>query len=130
MPNNISIDDLDKAIQDELTIYSGEIIEDVKAIAKAKTSELVKLTKATAPVGKRKKHYKSYISSKKLGETARSISYLWYVKSPEYRLSHLLNNGHATRNGGRVKGTGFITKASEKVLDEYEEEVREAIQKK
>ena len=49
------------------------------------------------------------------------------MKGSNYRLSHLLNDGHQSRNGGRVQGTGFITKASEEILEEYEKEVEEVI---
>lgn len=125
---NISIDQLTEAIDETLTIYSNEITAGVKKVAQKKVKELVKRTKATAPVGKRKKHYKSNIASKKLSETSRSISYLWYVKGNDYRLSHLLENGHATRNGGRVEGTHFIKKATDPILEEYEREVKEVIE--
>ena len=125
---NISIDQLTEAIDETLTIYSNEITAGVKKVAQKKVKELVKRTKATAPVGKRKKHYKSNIASKKLSETSRSISYLWYVKGNDYRLSHLLENGHATRNGGRVEGTHFIKKATDPILEEYEREVKDVIE--
>ena len=129
MPKNVTFDTLADAIEEELTIYNDEIIDNVKEIARTKMSELVKTTRATAPVGRRKKHYRSNITSRKESESKRSVTYVWYVRAPDYRLSHLLNNGHALRNGGRYKGTNFITNASEKILDEYEEEVREVIQK-
>ena len=88
-------------------------------------SELVKTTKATAPVGKRQKHYKDQIASKKLYENANGSSYLWYVKDPDYRLTHLLNNGHALRDGGRVEGTHFLEKAVEPIIEDYLRKVEE-----
>ena len=124
---NIEIEQLAEVIEQELTTYSDNVIDGVKRVARSNMTKLVQKTKATAPVGKRKKHYRDSISSKKQEETPRGISYLWYVKGSNYRLSHLLNDGHQSRNGGCVQGTGFITKASEEILEEYEKEVEEVI---
>lgn len=121
----ISIDQLDEAIERELTIYSKEVTDGVKRETKKAMDQLVKETKATAPVGKRRKHYKDNISSRKLSESDRGIEYQWYVKGSDYRLSHLLENGHALKDGGRVDGTGFIHKAEISILEEYEKAIEE-----
>lgn len=123
----IKIDQISEVIDKELTSYSDNVIDGIKKTAKTKISQLVKKTKQTAPVGRRKKHYKSNIASKKQNETSRSISYVWYVKGKDSRLSHLLEKGHQTKNGGRVKGTGFIKKATDPILAEYVKEVEEVI---
>lgn len=125
---SVSIGQLSGAIERELTIYSKDVIAGVKKEAQKSIKELVKQTKATAPVGKRSKHYRDSITSKKTLETDRAIEYTWLVTGSNYRLSHLLEKGHASRNGGRVAGTGFISKASEPILKEYEKAVEEVIQ--
>lgn len=125
---NVKIGQLSDAINKELTLYSNDVINGVKREAKKSMSALVKKTKATAPVGKRAKHYRDSIASRKESENDRSVSYLWYVKGSDYRLSHLLEKGHASRNGGRVAGTGFIRNASEPILSEYEEAVKGVIE--
>lgn len=127
MSKPIQIGQINEAITNELTLYSNNIIEGIKLEAKKSMSNLVKETKATAPVGKRKKHYKDSIKSKKLSENNRSITYVWYVDGPDYRLSHLLENGHALRGGGRVEGTHFIKKASDPILEQYLQAVEEVI---
>lgn len=124
---NITIDSLDEAIERELTIYSKELTDRIKKEAKSHMKELVEKTKETAPVGHRQNHYRDSISSKKTSDTARGVEYTWYVKGSDYRLSHLLENGHATKDGGRVQGTKFISKASEPILADYIEKVEEAI---
>ena len=119
MGATISVDQLSEAINQELTLYSNEVISGVKKQAKISMDQLVRETKATAPVGHRNKHYKDSIRSKKQSENDRSVSYLWYVDGSDYRLSHLLENGHALRNGGRYAGTRFISNALDPILEEY-----------
>ena len=127
MSKTIGVEQLGEAIEKELTLYGQHVIDGVKQEAKKHMSQLVKDTKATAPVGHRQKHYRDSIKSKKISENNRSVSYLWYVAGSDYRLSHLLENGHALRNGGRVEGTHFIEKASNPILERYLEAVEEVI---
>lgn len=123
----VSINTLSDAINRELTIYSQSVTETIKSEAKSHIKELVKETKKTAPVGHRDRHYRDSISSRKVSENDRGAEYQWYVDGPNYRLSHLLENGHATRDGGRVEGTHFIQKASDPIIADYVEKVEEAI---
>lgn len=126
--SRVNIDELDKAISHELTLYSQEITEKIKTEAKIHADLLVKKTKETAPVGIRKKHYRDNIVQKKTNETAQAVTHTWHVKGKDYRLSHLLNNGHALKNGGRVEGTGFITNAEKEVIEAYEKRIEEVIE--
>lgn len=127
MSKSIGVDQLGAAIARELTIYGQNVIDGIKQEAKAGAARLVKQTKATAPVGKRQKHYRDSIKSKKTMETDRAIEYTWYVDGSDYRLSHLLERGHALRDGGRTNGTHFIEKASDPILEEYLAAVEEII---
>lgn len=131
--NNIPIADLVSKISEELTDYQRSVVD--KAITeetKKSMKSLVEKTKATAPVGKRTKHYRDNISSKVLNKSnsAHGLNYseLWYVKGSDYRLSHLLNNGHALRDGGRFEGTKFITKATDEIETAYLENLKKAIE--
>ncbi len=124
----VSINQLDEAIKKELKLYSKDVTEKINKSAYETTKILVNTTKTTAPVGNRKKHYRDSITMKKLATTSSgSVSYLWYVKGSDYRLSHLLNNGHALHYGGRVAGTHFITKAEETAVKEFEESVKNIV---
>lgn len=127
MSNTIQIQELNDAIQNALQDYNKSVIAGLKKKTNKAMSDLVKNTKATAPVGKRTKHYKDSISSKTLSESEYGITKLWYVRGADYRLSHLLNNGHQLKNGGRYSGTNFIGKAVDHILPWYIAEIEEVI---
>lgn len=118
-----------------LTIYSEEINDKLREVTRESMKKLVKETKATAPRGRRKKNsYKKSITadyqalkSSARGLKGQEVSALWYVKAPDYRLTHLLVHGHATRNGGRTRANPFLQNAVDKVIPEYEAKVQEAI---
>lgn len=123
----IQIDELNDAIRNALEDYNEKIVDGLKKNTKKAMKDLVDNTKATAPVGNRSQHYRDNITSKTLSETQFGISKLWYVKGSDYRLSHLLNDGHALRNGGRYPGTNFIGTAVNRILPWYMKEIEEVI---
>lgn len=51
-----------------------------------------------------------------------------HLKKPYYRIGHLLEFEHASRNGGRVKGFNFIAPVYEKVADMYEEKLTQMVE--
>ena len=126
----VGIEHLTEQIEKELTVYSTEVTEQLKGLSKKYASELVKKTKATAPVGDRKsRKYRDSIKSKKINETTRGATYAWYVdnKDSNYRLTHLLVHGHALRDGGRSKANDFLHKATDEIEKEYLKAVEELI---
>ena len=52
----------------------------------------------------------------------------WYVKSPHYRLSHLLEIGHAKRGGGRVRAYPHIAKNEALAKSHLEARIKEVIE--
>ena len=123
----IQIDELNEAIKNALEDYNENIVTGLKKNTTKAMKDLVDNTRATAPVGNRNKHYRDIIASKTISETQYGITKLWYVKGSDYRLSHLLNNGHALRDGGRYPGTNFIGKAVDHILPFYLNAVEEVI---
>lgn len=123
----VSPDGLSTAISTTLENYNKIVVSGMKEATKSYMDQLVKKTKETAPA--RRPKYKKSISSRKNWENAVGVEYMWYVKGSEYRLSHLLENGHRTRrirNGKtRVEGTHFIKNASDPIIDKYVSEIEE-----
>lgn len=126
MAKTVKADELGAAIQDTLTLYHESIVEAIDAAGDKAVKDLVKQTKATAPVGARGS-FKRSIAGKQVKKDRKGSTYAWYVKAPDYRLTHLLVHGHETRNGGRTKADPFLQNALDKVLPEYEKAVEEAL---
>ncbi|MFQ8652498.1 HK97 gp10 family phage protein [Hominilimicola sp.] len=127
MGNTIKVDELNSAIMESLDDYNKKVVDGVKLNTKRAMKDLIDNTKATAPVGKREKHYRDNIASRTVSDTDFGLSKLWYVKGSDYRLSHLLNNGHQLRDGGRYPGTNFIGKAVDAIVPWYIQKIEEVI---
>ena len=126
MAKTIKPGDLGAAISQELTIYHQDVVGRIETAGADAVKKLVKLTRSTAPEGARKQ-FRRNIASKILKKDKNGSTYVWYVKPPDHRLTHLLVHGHATRDGGRTKASPFLQNALETVLPEYEKAVKEAV---
>lgn len=116
---------LSAALQKELELYHRNTIEKVNAAGETAVKDLVKKTKATAPVDSGS--FKKNITSKKVDAGNGMKKFIWCVKAPDHRITHLLVHGHATQNGGRTKANPFLQNALDVVLPEYEKSVEEAL---
>lgn len=125
MAKTIKPADLGKVIEEELSVYHEDVTRRINDLSAEAVKSLVQKTKATAP--KRTGSFRKNISSKVLEKSPRGDKYVWYVKAPDHRLTHLLVHGHAKKNGGRVKGDPFLQNALDDVLPAYEEAVEEAV---
>jgi hypothetical protein len=124
----VSIEGLGAAIAETLELYAADVQERVDEAGAEAIDKLVRETRATAPKGVRKsKKFAKSISSKTL-PTPTGARHVWYVKAPNYRLTHLLVHGHATKNGGRTSADPFLRNALDHVLPEYERAIEEAVQ--
>lgn len=122
----VQVADLDVAIKQTLTLYHQDVNERIDAAAQKAVKDLVNKTKATAPVGARGSFAKS-IAWKQSNKSRFSSTYVWHVKAPNYRLTHLLVHGHATKNGGRTRANSFLHNAWDEVRKVYEEDIEEAL---
>lgn len=123
----IKPEDLGKALAEQLELYHEDVTQRVNNLSEKAVKDLVKKTKATAP--KRTGDFRKNIASKLLRKGFNGDTYVWYVKAPDYRITHLLVHGRAKRNGGRVSGHPFLKNALADVQPAYEKEVEEALKR-
>lgn len=124
--NNITITQLSQKMQKTLNQYASNITGKVKTLAKETAIELTKNTKRDSPV--KTGQYKRHINYKKTRETSTNAVYIWYVKDPEYRLTHLLAKKHRKKNGGWVKANAYLSKNVTEAKKKFIRDVKEIIE--
>lgn len=122
----VAVNELSAEIRSQLNLYNQNIAEGVKKKTRSSMRKLVKETKAQ-PYKKDRGAYKAAIASRKVKENKHFLEMQWYVKAPHYRLTHLLEDGHAMKDGGRFEGYGTIRKALDHIVPEFEQDVEEVI---
>lgn len=117
-----STGNLSAEIAKALSEYSSELEDEIDTIAQELGDEAVATLKATSPKNKGK-----YGRGWRLKKNAKG-SYVIH-NATGYQLTHLLENGHVLRNGGRSRAIPHIQPVEEKLINSFERKVKEAIQK-
>lgn len=122
MSSSIKPEELEKALTEYLENYVEDIEEDVEdtmnAVIKEAKQELVQ-TSPRSGIARDTKYYKGW-AVKNGGRTRKKHYYgktIW--NRTNYQLTHLLEFGHATRNGGRTQAQPHIRKVEEKYGTEF-----------
>ena len=107
----IKVSELAQVVAQELADYSQDVTDGVKKEVKQVAKDVVPELKQTSPrnSGDYAKGWKSRVEY----ESPEDIRVRVY-NSKKPQLTHLLENGHAKQNGGRVNGTPHIGPAEEK----------------
>lgn len=110
----ISVEDLARAVADELGAYDQEVTDGIKQAVKEAADECRDEIKRNSP--KRTGKYRRGWKDKVLYESPNDIRVTVYNRT-SYQLTHLLENGHAKRDGGRVEGKPHIAPAEKNAED-------------
>lgn len=125
------MDDLETKLRKVLETYADDINSSIPEAVKKCANAAKGTLKSTSPRSKGKasfgsKHYADqWAVRQEIGRL--SAGAIIYNKSPTYRLAHLLENGHAKRNGGRVAAIPHIKPVEETAVSMIESEIRRAI---
>jgi hypothetical protein len=118
MANKIKIDDLSDYLVETMKNYNADVEnivnDECKNIADQIKNDLS--NNPNIPVSNAKtKHYKKSFAVKKAGAKDSFNGYVVYNK--KWQLTHLLEYGHATRNGGRTRAFPHWDQANRKAQD-------------
>ena len=110
MEQTVSVDQLADAINVALQEYATFAAEDMKKCIADAGKTIRKEIRSHAP--KESGQYGKSWRVRKVAEDSQTVEYMIY--SPKrYFLAHLLEHGHAKRNGGRVSARPHIAPAEE-----------------
>lgn len=137
--NKVKPADLSNAIMKYLQEYKEDIEEDVVDISNKVTKEARTELKSVSPKANKTVKLKggttvapgSYAKSWSIknGQKAKEIYSKVVYNRKHYRLTHLLEFGHATRNGGRTKPMPHIRPTEEKYKEEFTQELEKRIKR-
>lgn len=133
MSNKVPINKMGKVIKDYLENYYEDIENDVIDLTDNITKEAVKDLQNESPKGKgtRDKPYHKGWRRQKVKSGLKNHRYAIKIhNATNYQLTHLLEFGHATRNGGRTKAIPHIRPIEEKYAKEYEKSITTAIRRR
>jgi hypothetical protein len=117
----VKIDNLARTVEKTLSDYVDDVNDTVKEDIKEAGKEAVKELKQNSPkrTGKYAKGWRSTVQK----ESAVGAEVV--VHNKIYGLTHLLENGHAKRGGGRVAGIPHIKPVEEDVTENLEKKIKE-----
>ena len=126
----ITVAQLPETLKETLSRYVFVLSEAVNEATAEAMSELVTITKRTAP--RAGGIYRRYIASKPLPGVVGYSAYLWYVKAPHHRLTHLLEHGHRIKSHGKfvaksTRASHFVDDASKIVYANYEKKLETVV---
>lgn len=118
--------DLAKAIGDALYEYSDEVVKATNDVLKETAKEAVDELKTAGEFKDKSGDYRKGWSAKTEAATLGIQKQIVYNKK-HYRLTHLLEYGHAKPNGGRVRAFPHIATVEEGLADKVEKKLREKL---
>ncbi len=121
----VSIDGLADAVMEELDDYSELATETMKAAVDRAGKTVRSEIRSGAPV-RTGKYAKSW-TVRRTRESSTALEVTVYSPS-RYMLAHLLEHGHAKRNGGRVRGNPHIAPAQAVGEEQLEQDIMKGLQ--
>lgn len=126
MAKKTSIDKLSAAIHDILAEYGDDVQANLSDAVKQVTKKGAQAVKAAArsTFGGTGEYAAGWTSR---AETGRFSAQGYIYNKDVPGLPHLLENGHANRNGGRTPGREHIKPVEETIVKEFEAEVKKGL---
>lgn len=108
MSERVTPDKLGNAIVQALTEYSDGVAERMHKAVDKVTEEAAEEIKLRIPFTQRTRKYVRAFATKTRYEDKLNKRNTWYVKAPQFRKTHLLENGHRNRDGTHTRAFPHI----------------------
>lgn len=125
MSKEVDIKDLATEIAAGLTEYDQNVADEIKTIVDDVAQEGVDELQQSSP--KLTGSYRRGWRKKQTYADTRTKRNTVFNKT-DYQITHLLEYGHASRNGGRVKPRVHVKPVEEKMVTELQERIEKAVQ--
>ena len=128
--SNIKPEELNKVVMDYLKDYKEDIDEEVVEVVDEVTRKAKDELKQTSPRGEGSRtnpYYKGW--AVKLSKKRTGVYHKVIWNRTNYQLTHLLEFGHATRNGGRTRAIPHIRPVEEKYNVEFVDKLEKKIRR-
>jgi hypothetical protein len=122
---NVGVNGFSRAVSEMLSDWDEDVMEAVNAAAKETADEAAKALHSAGEFGGTGRYKKGWTVTAKR-RNRRDTEQIVHNKT-QYQLTHLLEFGHATRNGGRTKEFPHIGKVADKVPEIFERKLRDMI---
>lgn len=113
----VSLDSLDEEIKKALEDYNVEVVRVTNESIKETAKEAAKMLKNGGPYKNRTGKYAKDWTARQREKTKSVIEVQGYTvyNKENYQLTHLLEHGHQSRNGGRVKEFAHIAPVNDQM---------------
>lgn len=130
MSKKIKVESLEQELNTFLKSYKKAVDEDVVQVTDKVTKEAINELKTTSPRRKGTKnnpYWRGWASKLKKRSSNNYTNVIW--NKTNYQLTHLLEFGHVTRNGGRAKAIPHIRPVEEKYNAEFVDLLKQTIRR-
>jgi len=125
MSKTVEVSLVDKEIMKYLQEYKEDVSEVVEIVSNRVGKKATEELKIKSPTGYRKSYAKGWrLKKDKIGKNKYIVK---IHNKTDYQLTHLLEFGHATRNGGRTEAIPHIRPVEEKYKKIFEQELKRDI---
>lgn len=128
--SNIKPEELNKVVMDYLKDYKEDIDEEVVEVVDEvtrKAKDELKQTSLRGEGSRTNPYYKGW--AVKLSKKRTGVYHKVIWNRTNYQLTHLLEFGHATRNGGRTRAIPHIRPVEEKYNVEFVDKLEKKIRR-
>jgi len=115
---------LSREIMKNLDVFTREVIDGMNEVGEQVTQKAVRTLRDRSPV--RTKEYRKGWTVKKLSFINAPARFTIHNRH-RYRLTHLLEFGHANRDGTRTKARPHVGPVEQQVIEEYLNGVEQVI---